>query len=108
MDRDVRGDGGVALGELLEDGDCVGTAQAAAAEVLAHVDAAEAELAGTVQRFPREDVLLVALGGMGRELGVGEVADGLEDRLALLGGGGDCGHCHRGSLWASRVSAWWG
>ncbi len=44
-------------------------------------------------------MLLVALGGEGGELGLGELADGAEDRLALLGGGGDGGHGHHVSLW---------
>src|SRR5690606_5313922 len=68
--------------------DGVDAAQARATELLPHVDAAQAQLARLVQRLAREDVLLVALGGERRELGVGEVADRLEDRLALLGGDG--------------------
>ena len=83
MDRDVRGDRRVALGELFEDGDGVDPSQGRAAELLADVDAAEAELTCAVQRFAREDVLLVALGGVRGELALGEFAYGAEDGTAL-------------------------
>ncbi|CAH0225294.1 hypothetical protein SRABI03_02574 [Microbacterium foliorum] len=43
-------------------------------------------------------MLLVAFGREGGELGIGELADGVEDGLAFFGGGGDGGHGHRGSL----------
>ncbi len=76
VDRDVGRDRGVALRELLEDRDGVETAEARCRRILVDVDAAEPELAGTVERLPREQVLLVALGGVGGELGLGELADG--------------------------------
>ena len=122
VDRDVRGDRRVALGELFEDRDGVGAAQPGAAELLSRIDAAQAELPRLAEGLAGEDVLLVALGGERGELGVGELADGVEDGLAFFGGGGDGRHGHVIS-WgrASRlgglagrarrtriVSAWWG
>ena len=57
-----------------------------AADVLADVDAAEAELAGQAQRVAREVLVLVPLERVRRELGLREVAHRLEDRRALVVG----------------------
>src|SRR5690606_23800266 len=85
----------------------VDPAQTRAPELLAHVDAAQSQLAGAVEGLAGEDVLLVAFGGEGRQLSVGEVADRFEDRLPLLcgdGGDGGAGLDH-GHQWPSPVVA---
>ena len=89
VDRDVGGDRGVGLGQLLDDRDGVGAAEGRSAHVLADVDAAEAELAGHAQGFAREVLLLVPLECVRRELGLREVAHRLEDRRALVRGQGE-------------------
>ncbi len=58
--------------------------KAGAADVFAHVDAAEPELPGHAERLAREVLLLVPLESVRRDLGLREVAHRLEDRRALV------------------------
>ena len=57
---------GAGRGQLLHDQRCIEPRQAAAADILLHVDAAEAERRRLAQRLDREDLLGVPARGFGQ------------------------------------------
>ncbi len=83
VDRDERRDRRVGLRKLFDDRDGVRTAEGGAADVLADVDAAEAEL-GVAERFTREVFVLIPFERVRREFGLCEVTHRLDDRGALV------------------------
>ena len=83
VDRDERGDRGAAGGELLEDDRGVEPRHRRAADVLADVDRADAELCGRLDHVDREVFGLVPFQRMRGDLVVGEGARHVADRDAI-------------------------
>ena len=83
VDRDVGGDRGSPFASSSKIATVSERLRPDAADVLAHVDAAEPELAGQRSASRGKVLLLIPLQRVRRELGLGEVADGLDDGRAL-------------------------
>src|SRR5262249_60154257 len=73
------------LRQLLEEQDGVEARQRGAADVGAHIDAAEPERSGATQRVGRKDLVLVPLTGERHHLVAREGAGGVLDGALLLG-----------------------
>ena len=85
VDGDVGGGRGAALRQFLEDERGIEPRQRRAADVGAHVDAAEAERGGPAKRLDREDLVLVPLAGKRHHLVAREGAGGVLDGALFLG-----------------------
>ena len=84
VDRDIGGGRGAALRQLLEDDGGVEPRQSRAADVVLHIDAAEAERRGLAQRLDREGLVLVPVARMRHHLVAGELPrGGLEGALVF-------------------------
>ena len=83
--RDGEADRAVHARELVDDVDVVDVRQARAAVLLGHEDAQHPELAQLREDVARKDLRLVPLLDVGRDLGLGEVADHRANGLLLLG-----------------------
>src|SRR5262249_3753252 len=83
-----------ALRTLLENHGRVEPRQRRAADIVPHIDAAEAERRGLAQRLDRKDRLLVPLARMGHHLGARELARRRLEGLLLLAEGEVHGWSH--------------
>ena len=85
VDRDIGGGGGAPLGQLLVDQDGVEIGELRAADVLPHVDAAEAEPRRLAQRLDRKDLVLVPFARKRHHLVAREGARGVLECALLVG-----------------------
>ena len=85
VDRDVGGGRGAALRQFLEDQRGVEPRQRRAADVVLHIDAAEAERGGLAQRLDRENLVLVPVARVRHHLVARELPRGGLKRALLLG-----------------------
>ncbi len=84
VDRQEGGGGDVAIGQGFKDQGRVQPPQARPADILAHIDAGEAQLGRLAQGLDRKVLLLVPAGRVGGEFGGGELPRRILDRALVL------------------------
>ena len=91
VDRDIGGGRRAALGQFLEDDGGIEPRQSRAADIVLHIDAAEAERGGLAQRLDREYLALVPVARVRHHLVARELpGGGLKGALVLRTGRNPC------------------
>ncbi len=103
MDRQIGGGRDAGGRQFLEDQSGVEAGKAAAAELVAHIDAGKAERSGAPQRLDRELLALVPARRLGQPLVAGEVARGFLEGALLVGEG----EIHPERLGGARMRRQW-